>query len=55
MASYIDMNIKARAKATSDFEKDFFKLASNAVFGKTWKTLGHELGSIRLASRRKTV
>ena len=34
MAPYTDMNTKLHAKTTSDFEKDFFKLANNAVFGK---------------------
>ena len=29
------MNIKLRQKAKSNFDKDFFKLTNNAVFGKT--------------------
>jgi len=39
MKPYIDFNTDKRRQATTDFERDFYKLLNNSVFGKTMENL----------------
>ena len=52
MKKYIDFNTEKRMNASNDFEKYFFKLMINSVYGKTMENLRKRI-NVRLVNNEK--
>ncbi|XP_073995692.1 uncharacterized protein [Rhodnius prolixus] len=53
LSPYVEFNVELRNVARNDFEKEFFKLMNNAIFGKTMENIRKRVNIQLVSSARK--